>query len=135
MVMRRELGFTPETKKPDLDRWAIKLTHKQLHDPSFDLRQYLDSLQSHTLFAKEKQTGAEPSSSIRSSFNPPYGSKTTTIDDEKRHIEIVSHLSEGIGPSVPSTISHLSRHLCTHTTQTYLFHSPNSVMIQEWRKY
>ena len=130
MMMRRELGFTPETKKPDLDRWAIKLTHQQLHDPSFDLRHYLDSLkQKHSLVAKEKQTGAASQSA---SFNPLDGK---LLDDENRHIKIASHLSEGIGPSVPSPISHLSRHLCTHTTQTYLFYTQNSVMIQEWRKY
>ena len=123
MMMRRELESTP-------DRWTILLTKKQLHDPSFDLRKYLDSLQSHTLFAKEKQTGAEPSPSIRSSFKPPFESKTTTIDDETQMNLSASHLS-----SKKNSISHLSRHLCTHTTQTYLFYTQNSVMIQEWRTY
>ena len=105
MMMRRELELTPETKKPNLDRWAIKLTHQQLHDPSFDLRQYLDSLRE---IPNSQNKGREKTGAASQS---------------------ASHLS-----SKKNSNSHLSRHLCTHTTQNYLFYSNQTIMIQKWRQ-
>ena len=108
MMMRRELELTPETKKPNLDRWAIKITRQQLHDPSFDLRHYLDSLREipNSQNKGREKTGAASQSA---SFNPL---EKKLYDDETQMNLSASHLS-----SNNNSNSHLSRHLCTHTTQ------------------
>ena len=127
MMMRRELELTPETKKPNLDRWAIKITRQQLHDPSFDLRHYLDSLREipNSQNKGREKTGAEPSPSIRYSFNPL---EKKLYDDETQMNLSASHLS-----SKKNSNSHLSRHLCTHTTQNYLFYRNQTIMIDQWK--
>jgi len=117
MSVRRELESTP-------DRWTVLLTKKQLHHPDFKLSDLLNTTALHPPRKKPK-CGLSP-----------IGCNKKTCDDVEEKAA-VSHLSESstsnMSPNV-SLFSHLQRHLSTHTTQSYLFYTQNSVMIPQWRE-